>query len=43
MGSDTHGTHYRPMRTGPSVEWLRRYGYLEKMNDNAGRVLRDEY
>lgn len=43
MGSDTHGTHYRPLRTGPSVDWLRRHGYLDRINDNAGRVLRDEY
>ena len=24
MGSDCHGTHYRPLRTGPSVDWMRR-------------------
>lgn len=43
MGSDTHGTHFRPLRTGPSVAWLRRGGFLEAMNQNAGRVLKDEY
>ena len=43
MGSDTHGTHFRPLRTGPSTQWLRRYGLLEAMNRNAERVLKDEY
>ena len=24
MGSDCHGTHYRPLRAGPSVDWMQR-------------------
>ncbi|MGN0996051.1 MAG: CpsB/CapC family capsule biosynthesis tyrosine phosphatase [Candidatus Ventricola sp.] len=43
MGSDTHGTHFRPLRTGPSVAWLSSHGFLEAINRNAERVLRDEY
>lgn len=43
MGSDTHGTHFRPLRTGPSTQWLRNHGFLEAMNTNAERVLKDEY
>lgn len=43
MGSDTHGTHFRPLRTGPSTAWLRRHGFMEAVNRNAERVLKDEY
>ena len=43
MGTDTHGMHFRPLRTGPSVKWLRRHGFLETMTKNAERVLNDEY
>lgn len=43
MGTDTHGTHFRPLHTEPSMEWLRRHGLLEAMNRNAERVLKDEY
>lgn len=24
MGSDCHGTHYRPLRAGPSIDWMQR-------------------
>ncbi|MDD5897524.1 MAG: hypothetical protein PUE14_03365 [Clostridia bacterium] len=43
MGSDTHGTHFRPLRTKPSTAWLSSHGFLEAMNRNAERVLKDEY
>lgn len=43
MGSDTHGTHFRPLRTGPSTKWLRNHGLLEALNTNAERVLKNEY
>ena len=43
MGSDTHGTHFRPLRIGPSVDWLREKGVLDRLNRNAERILRDEY
>lgn len=43
MGSDTHGTHLRPLRIVPSMEWLQDKGVLDRVNRNAERILRDEY
>ena len=43
LGSDTHGTHFRPLRIGPSVDWLRERKLLDGMNGRAEKILRDEY
>ena len=43
MGSDTHGTHFRPLRTEPSIRWLQNHSLMEAMNRNAERVLNTEY
>lgn len=43
MGTDTHGTHFRPLRTEPSTEWLRRHGLMDAMQHHAERILKNEY
>lgn len=43
MGSDCHGTHFRPLRITPSVDWLEKHGCLDRLEENAQKVLRNEY
>lgn len=44
MGSDCHGTHFRPLRIRPSVEWMERHvkEVHQILEENPGKIITGE-